>query len=147
MGEHSGNSGNKDPKNNVVFQLNRSSRCYNCDERMVAGEFVVLKYKDEDKEALCASCAGIDELEVVQSGNAELTKLTSRYSVVRYVIMRWSDVWKAYERQGILVDSDAVARAKAEINGTPLPAPVVPPNNTDLVKRALSEEVGAVLAQ
>lgn len=141
MGEH---SGNKDPKNNVVFQLNRSSHCYGCDERMVAGEIVLLKYKDEDKEALCASCAGIDEYEVVQSGSADLTRLATKYSSVRYIIMRWSDLWKAYERQGILVEAEAIARAKAEIAGTPLPAPEAKESNAELVKRALGD---VVLAQ
>lgn len=101
----------KDP---VVYELSKPSRCFNCDARLAAGDIVKLKVADEEREVMCSRCAGLDGFEKLPSGNAVLTRLGSKYSSVRYVVMRWSELWKCYERQGILLEKPALERARKE---------------------------------
>lgn len=106
----------KDP---VVYELSKPSRCFNCDARLAAGDIVKLKDKDEEREVLCFQCAGLEGLERLPSGNATLTRLGSKYSSVRFVIMRWSELWKCYERQGLLLERPALERARQEAQSAP----------------------------
>src|SRR5215471_113784 len=109
----------KDP---IVYELSRSSRCHNCDTSLAIGDIVKLKDNDEEREVLCKRCAKLDDLEKLPSGNAVLTRLASKHSAVRFVVMRWSELWKCYERQGVLVERSALERAKAELESSPSPA-------------------------
>lgn len=99
----------------AVFALSRPSRCYSCDRKLETGEIVQLKERTEDREVYCQGCAGLEHFEVVPSGNARLTRLAGKYSSIRYVVMRWSELWKCYERQGILVEKQALERARKEL--------------------------------
>jgi hypothetical protein len=101
----------KDP---VVYELSKASRCYNCDSKLAVGDIVKLKGNDEEREVLCKRCAGLEDLEKLPSGNAVLTRLASKYSSVRFVVMRWSELWKCYERQGVLLERPALERARQE---------------------------------
>jgi len=105
----------KDP---VVYELSKASRCHNCDSKLAAGDIVKLKDNDEDREVLCQHCAKLDGFEKLPSGNAVLTRLASKYSEVRYVVMRWSELWKCYERRGVLLERSALERAQTEIQAS-----------------------------
>lgn len=103
-------------KKQFVYELARSSRCHNCDRKLAVGEIVQLKDSDrEEREALCRGCAGLAEFAFLPSGNAKLTKLAVKYSDPSFAVLKWSDLWKTYERQGVLVTEAAVARAKQEL--------------------------------
>jgi hypothetical protein len=54
-------------------------------------------------------------MEIVPTGNANLTRLATKYSDPHYVIMRWSELWKSYERKGVLVTAEALKRAQSEL--------------------------------
>jgi len=101
----------KDP---VVYALSRPSRCYHCDMRLLPGEIVKLEADSEEREVLCRVCAGLAEFECISSGNAKVTRLVSKYSSTRYVVLRWSDLWKCYQRQGIMVERQAVDKVELE---------------------------------
>jgi hypothetical protein len=103
-------------KPETVYELIRASRCHNCDSKLAAGALVRLHDLENDREALCASCAGLSTFSKVPTGNAALTRLASKYSEPSYVVMRWSELWKCYERQGVLVSNDALSKAKCELN-------------------------------
>jgi hypothetical protein len=104
----------KNPANSV-FALSRSSRCHGCDLKLVVDDIVKLNTKSNDEtEAFCRQCAGLSELEVLRSGNAQVTRLAKKYSKNNYVILKWSELWKTYERQGLLVEPDALKRAREE---------------------------------
>jgi hypothetical protein len=104
------------PKRESVYELVRASRCHNCDSKLVPGALVRLQDLENDREALCGSCAGLANFSKVPIGNAALTRLASKYSEPCYVIMRWSELWKCYERQGVLVSDEALNKAKSELN-------------------------------
>lgn len=60
------------------------------------------------------SCADLAHLVFLPSGDAALTRRASKYSGLRAVLVRFSRARKRYERQGILVEEQALARAEQE---------------------------------
>ncbi len=102
-------------KPDALFALSRPSRCHGCDTKLNVDEIVRLNKKDDDeKEAFCLKCAGLSGMELLRSGNASVTRLAKKYSTNHFVVMKWSEIWKTYERQGLLVESDALSKAKEE---------------------------------
>lgn len=53
-------------------------------------------------------------LEDLPSGDAALTRRSSKHSKLRAVVVRWSRARKRYERQGILVEPEAIEKAEEE---------------------------------
>lgn len=98
-----------------AYLLSRDSRCYECDKKLLAGEVAKLIHDSEERELFCAKCSQLDKLEVLNKGNAKLTRLASKYSQVKYTLLKWSPLWKAYERQGLLLEPEAIAKAKSEL--------------------------------
>lgn len=98
-----------------AYLLSRQARCYNCDRQLGINEIVKLEHDSEERELLCAKCAGLHTLTVLKKGNAKLTRLASKYSKVKYTLLKWSELWKAYERQGLLLEPDAVKKAQEEL--------------------------------
>jgi hypothetical protein len=105
-------SGKKD--NQILYALSKVSRCHNCDQKLAPGTIVRLKNKDEDREVLCQSCANLGNFELVRAGNAKATRLLSKYSTSRYVVLKWSELWKTYERQGVFVESTVIDKLEKE---------------------------------
>jgi hypothetical protein len=101
----------KDP---LVYALARPSRCYACDRKLAQNEIIQIVPKGDEREVFCLGCAGLCHLEVLPSGDAAVTRLARKYSGVRFVIVKWSDTWKCYERQGLLVEKQALERAQKE---------------------------------
>ena len=104
----------KGKEKSIVYSLSRPSRCHGCDRKLEPGQIVKLENAREDRAALCRQCSSLDTLELIPKGNAAITRLASKYSTQTYVVMKWSEVWKCYERIGVLTESDAVDRAEAE---------------------------------
>jgi hypothetical protein len=101
-------------KEDLVYALSKASRCYGCDKRLLENDIVQLKHKENENEVLCIDCAGLSGLELLRSGNASITRLAKKYSKSRYVVMKWSELWKAYERQGLLLERQAIEKARKE---------------------------------
>ena len=68
----------------------------------------------EREKPLCLACADLAHLAFLPSGDAALTRRASKYSKLRAVVVRFSRARNRYERQGVLVDEDALARAEVE---------------------------------
>lgn len=62
--------------------------------------------------ALCLSCAGIAHLAYLPSGNTALTRRAHKTSTLTAVVLKWSQARKRYERQGILVEEQALEQAE-----------------------------------
>jgi hypothetical protein len=56
----------------------------------------------------------MDHLYFLPSGDAALTRRSRKYSTLSAVVLRWSRARKRYERQGLLVEEEALARAEEE---------------------------------
>jgi hypothetical protein len=68
----------------------------------------------EDAGPLCMGCAELDHLVFLPAGNARLTRRAKRASELSAVVVRFSRTRRRYERQGVLVEPEALARAEAE---------------------------------
>jgi hypothetical protein len=109
-----GNSEASKKQDEVVYELFRASRCFRCDAKLNPGDLAKLVNAENDREVLCRKCGGFDSLQMLRSGNAKVTKLASRLSASKYVVLKWSELWKTYERVGLLLEASAIAEAERQ---------------------------------
>ncbi|MFH1519516.1 MAG: DUF2293 domain-containing protein [Candidatus Omnitrophota bacterium] len=60
------------------------------------------------------SCADMDHLIFLSSGDAALTRRSRKHSKLSAVVLKWSRARKRYERQGLLVEEEALKTAEEE---------------------------------
>lgn len=94
-----------------VFISNRDSTCDECGENLGKKAWITLV---RDIGALCLSCADLDQLVFLASGDAALTRRARKHSVLSAVVLKWSRARKRYERQGLLVEEHALDLAEEE---------------------------------
>jgi hypothetical protein len=94
-----------------VFITTGESVCSECSEELGRHAWITLV---QDKGALCLSCADMDHLIFLPSGDAALTRRAGKYSTLSAVVLQWSRARKRYERQGLLVEEPALQRAEQE---------------------------------
>src|SRR5215472_12021489 len=91
----------------VVVQPIRDWTCAECGD---TGGLL----KMEDVGPLCLGCCDLDHLAFLPSGDAALTRRSTKASSLSAVVVRWSRTRKRYERQGVLVEEPALAQAEQE---------------------------------
>ncbi len=94
-----------------VFISNRDSTCDECHEKLGRQAWILLA---GERGALCLACADLDHLAFLPSGDAALTRRAKKHSRLHAVVLKWSRARKRYERQGLLVEEEALANAEAE---------------------------------
>lgn len=94
-----------------VFISNRESICAECKENLGTKAWIFL---NREKGVLCLACADLDYLEFLPSGNMALTLRSKKYSKLYAVVLKWSKQRKRYERQGLLVQAEAIEKAEQE---------------------------------
>jgi hypothetical protein len=94
-----------------VFISNRESRCADCGEDLGRRAWIFLA---GSRGALCLSCADLDHLSFLPPGDTALTRRARKYSTLAAVVLKWSRARKRYERQGLLVEEQALQRAETE---------------------------------
>ncbi len=94
-----------------VFISSRDSTCDECGEELGRSAWITLT---REKGALCLACADLDHLAFLQSGNAALTRRARKHSTLTAVVLKWSRARKRYERQGLLVEPEALEQAERE---------------------------------
>ena len=94
-----------------VFISSRESSCDECGEELGSKAWITLA---GDKGALCLSCADLDHLLFLPSGNVALTRRTRKHSTLSAVVLKWSRARKRYERQGLLVEAQTLEKAEEE---------------------------------
>src|SRR5216117_877651 len=97
-------------KDLVVFDILRESKCADCGKELLAGDFLFM----EGERPLCLTCADLDHLVYLPRGDTALTRRARKHSSLSAVVVRFSRTRKRYERQGILVQEGALARAEQE---------------------------------
>ncbi|MCX7011896.1 MAG: DUF2293 domain-containing protein [Candidatus Sumerlaeota bacterium] len=101
------------PQNELkVFIAIRESKCDECGEDMGHHPWITLE--DNGRRALCLSCSDLDHLVYLPAGDAAVTRRARKYSKLSAVVLKWSRARKRYERQGLLVESEALDRAEQE---------------------------------
>jgi hypothetical protein len=67
-----------------------------------------------ERGAFCLVCADLDHLVFLASGDPALTRRARKRCARAAVVLQWSRARKRYERQGLLVDEEALQRAEEE---------------------------------
>jgi hypothetical protein len=60
------------------------------------------------------TCADLDHLTFLLPGDAALARRARKHSTLAAVVVKWSLARRRYERQGLLVEEQALQRAEAE---------------------------------
>src|SRR5215468_5851897 len=94
----------------VIFSIQRDSKCSECGVELWKGNFL----KMEKDRPLCLECADLDHLVFLPSGDTALTRRSRKYSMLFAVVVQFSRSRGRYERQGLLVESEALERAQQE---------------------------------
>ena len=94
-----------------VFITTTAASCSECGEELGRRAWITLV---EHQGALCLSCADLDHLVFLPSGDAALTRRARKHSTLAALVLRWSRARKRYERQGLLVEAQALERAEEE---------------------------------
>lgn len=104
----------KPPDLLVIEPLNDTWTCHRCGD---TGNFLVM----EKPGPACLRCVGLDGLEFLPAGDALLTRRAKAGSERSAVVVRFSRSRKRYERQGLLVETQARLDAQREIEVTARP--------------------------
>jgi hypothetical protein len=94
----------------VVFIVRRETACAECGKELHKGHFLRM----ERNKPLCLACADLDRLEFLGRGDAAVTRRAKKHSKLWAVVVEWSRARKRYERQGLLVEPQAIDRAVEE---------------------------------
>ena len=85
-------------------------RDWHCAECQGTGDLLIM----DDEGPLCLACADMDHLVFLPSGDAALTRRAKKASGLSAVVVRWSRTRKRYERQGLLVEEQALEQAEQQ---------------------------------
>ncbi len=94
-----------------VFISSRESTCSECGQRLRSPAWITLA---GERGALCLTCADLDHLVFLPSGDAALTRRAKKHSRLHAVVLKWSRTRKRYERQGVLVEEEGLDQAESE---------------------------------
>ena len=95
----------------VVFEkVSEAGKCSECGEALERGDFVLM----EKGQPLCLGCGDLDHLVYLPAGDAAMSRRARKHSSLAAVVVRYSRARKRYERQGLLVTEEGLARAEQE---------------------------------
>lgn len=96
----------------TVFIISGAAKCAECGAELGKGAWITLQ--GSDRQPVCLNCADLDHLAYLPAGDMALTCRSRKYSRLAAVVVKWSRARKRYERQGLLVEEEATARAEGE---------------------------------
>lgn len=92
----------------VIQPLKVGWTCHRCSG---TGGLLVMEHEGP----ACLRCVGLDDLEFLPAGDAFLTRRAKARSARSAVVVRFSKSRKRYERQGLLVEAQAIVDVRCEI--------------------------------
>jgi len=99
---------NKAPELVVFEKVSDEGNCTECGTELATGALLFM----EKGQPLCLGCADLDQLIFLPSGDTAMTRRARKHSSLAAVVVRFSRARKRYERQGLLVTEEALARAE-----------------------------------
>ncbi len=91
----------------VVVEATSEWSCAECSD---TGPYLIMS----DTGPLCLTCADLDHLEFLPAGDAALSRRAKKESTLAAIVVRLNTRRKRYERKGILVEEQALARAEEQ---------------------------------
>lgn len=101
---------NRPPELVVFEKVGDEGNCSECGAELAKGAFLLM----EKGQPLCLTCADLDELAFLPAGDAALSRRARKHSALAAVVVRFNRAHKRYERQGLLVTEEALARAEED---------------------------------
>jgi hypothetical protein len=101
---------NKPPELVVFEKVSEAGTCSECGVELPQGAFLFM----EKGQPLCLPCADLDGLVFLPAGDTALTRRARKHSSLAAVVVRFNRARKRYERQGLLVAEEALAKAEEE---------------------------------
>lgn len=95
------------PPELVVIRAHDEWKCHRCGG---TGDLLIM----EPPGPACLACAGLGTLEYLPSGDVGLTRRARASSAKFAVVVRFSRARKRYERQGLLVEPEALRSARRD---------------------------------
>ena len=92
----------------VIQPLNTEWTCHRCGG---TGDLLMM----EPPGPACLRCVGLDDLEFLPAGDAQLTRRAKANSARYAVVVRYSRTRDRYERRGLLVERRALDQARGEV--------------------------------
>jgi hypothetical protein len=92
----------------VVQPLKRDWACHRCGG---SGDFLMM----ENPGPVCLRCMGLDDLEFLPAGDALLSRRVKAKSARFAIVVRFSRSRRRYERQGLLVEPQALSDVQREL--------------------------------
>ncbi|MBZ0271260.1 hypothetical protein K8I61_04440 [bacterium] len=96
-----------------VFIVTRDTECGRCGKELDRRSWVELMREPENM-ALCMECSDLGKLEFLPTGDAALTRRAKKGSATWAVVLKWSRARNRYERQGLIVEPEAMEEGRAE---------------------------------
>jgi len=101
-------------KNRVFMNCFDNSKCKGCGKKFANREFLTVERNKDTSGLLCMDCSGLGHLVFLPAGDVAITTRAKKYSSVYAIVFRFSKARKRNERQGLLVEPEALERAVKE---------------------------------
>ncbi len=97
----------------IVYRIVSDSQCNACKKELHKGSLLFM----QAEEPLCIACAGLDDgFEYLPAGDSTLTRRVKKASTTCAVVVEFSRSRKRYERQGLLVEKEALQKVQQELS-------------------------------
>ena len=93
----------------VIWPRNTDWKCHRCGS---GGDLLIM----ENPGPACLRCVGLADLEFLPAGDALLTRRVKAKSARHAVVVRYSKTRRRYERQGLLVEPQALSDAQRRLD-------------------------------
>ena len=133
---------NRPPELVVFEKVGDEGKCNECGAELRTGDFLLM----EKGQPLCLTCADLDRLAYLPAGDMALSRRARKHSSLAAVVVRFSRARKQYERQGLLVTEEALAKAGEEC-AADAPARAAARGRAALERQEEDREFVAALAQ
>ncbi|GAA0458031.1 hypothetical protein MUK72_15685 (plasmid) [Halococcus dombrowskii] len=106
----------EDEEEEIVFQIrSRDSSCDACGEELGPGRQIrLVSDQSGENRAHCLSCAGLNDLVFVPTGDHRLSRRVRTRSDRQAVVVQWARAREQYERQGYLVEEPVLSAVLKE---------------------------------
>ena len=94
----------------LVYIIVKDSCCSKCNKSIPKNGFLVM----DENNPYCMTCSPYKDLVFLPAGDVSLTRKVKKYSSQAVVVVKFSRARKRYERQGLLVEEEALQRIKTE---------------------------------
>jgi hypothetical protein len=93
-----------------VFSIVKESKCSQCKQELWKGDLLTMRAN----QPWCMECADLDHLVYLGAAMPALTRRATKHSSLWAVVVRFSRSRGRYERQGVLVQPEALEKAEEE---------------------------------